>query len=523
MSYQEAKSTRVDARTIVHKFRGGELVPVMGHIFRESESGTIQQNLMMKLAPVAGEMLTPIEARVAVVMVPAQAIDEILNPLEDYVGSAEVTRTKLLSGTALFGLEAEGIISKRMGIVPISIAGVKSVSVAARLSHNVAVNFLRKRKFIDAVQLLAANVDITPALIGETVLKRLNGVLDPEDRVNGAVALDFGSVQLPLSPATIDVDYIAKGGTDTADSNFAGTQPPTGTIRAVVASTSQNPSVDLSSTYADMSAVGSNGISLSDFYDAQRMDQLTRIMSAMLEANPVGGHDQILSWAAGLSIPTNKNPYVLYEKSTVFAMQQRVATDGADLDVSTTDLRAQVSLSVPVAPSEFGGVALTFVSVHPDEVLASQPHPFWTEPWSKIPYIEDELALIDPVPVTIRELNGDCDLADEGTIALYVGKNTLKESYVSYGFARNLDTTKVANKTAVWQLEIPMSVTPQSVLYPAIAGGGIDHYPFKDGETEEIVTCTISSRQAVRTPLQFGATPIEEMPSIETGDVFGDA
>ena len=125
-------------------------------------------------------MITPISAELIAVYVPVQAIDALANPEEAYSGNTEVVRDKLLSGTPLFDLEDEGEISKRLGVVPRSIAGVKKVNSVARLAHNAAVNYLRQRKYVKATQLLAANLGVTPALISETVLDRLNGVLDPE-------------------------------------------------------------------------------------------------------------------------------------------------------------------------------------------------------------------------------------------------------------------------------------------------------------------------------------------------------
>ena len=120
--------------------------------------------------------------------------------------------------------------------------------------------------------------------------------------------------------------------------------------------------------------------------------------------------------------------------------------------------------------------------------------------------------------MTIRELNADCDVGDEETRALYVGHNHLKKAYINYGFNRHMDLNDVANKTALWQLEVPMSVTPESVIYP----DDLAHYPFAD-QLAEVCTYTISSVATVRTPMIFGPTPVEELAQIETDDIFEDA
>lgn len=152
----------------------------------------------------------------------------------------------------------------------------------------------------------------------------------------------------------------------------------------------------------------------------------------------------------------------------------------------------------------------------PDETLKSQPHPIGCLPWGVRNYVADELAL-DPVAVRGRELFSDIATGSEGQIYLYTGKNALLSNYTTYGLSRRLDPATVANKTAVWQLDIPMSVTPDSVIYPA----DLNQYPFAN-QTAEVVTATTSHALVVQTPIVFGPTPVEELAIIETADIFED-
>jgi hypothetical protein len=263
---------------------------------------------------------------------------------------------------------------------------------------------------------------------------------------------------------------------------------------------------------------GSAGqVSLTDFYNAEKTDELVRQMRQMIDANPEYGEEMVTRWAHGLSVDTGKTPYIIHQTSKVFGQIYRQATDGANLDTAQSDMVQEISFTVPVAPTELGGIVITFAAVKPDETLASQPHPFLSEEWGAINYVSDELAR-DPVAVNIRQLNSDCDIGDEGTLAMYTGHNGLKKAYVSYGFNRHLDQTTVASKTALWQLEVPMSVTPETVLYPS----DLEHYPFAD-QLAEVCTYTVNSVQTVRTPLVFGPSPVEELLQIETDDIFEDA
>lgn len=511
--YMRPRGTRTESRTLAGRFRGGKLAPVMAVALRESESGTVSQAVTYELDPVAGRMITEITAEVVAVFVPAQAIDALKNPGDAYPGNAEVFRQKLLSGAPVFDLEAEGEISKRLGVVPRSVSGTKYVNEAVRLAHNVAVNFLRQRKYVNATQLDKNSTAVTPALISQTVLDRLNGVLDPEDRVNGSVNLGG---QIPVKGIGFnggvlggpDANVTETGGEVVTYANMK--DPHNGGMRV------EADASGVIQVFADM-AESDAGISLTDFYTAERMDMLTREMRKLVDANPEYGEELVARFAHGLSVDVGKQPFVVYEQRKTFGMAMTRAMDGANLDVTQSNMVARHEFTVPIPATEFGGILITFAAVKPDETLASQPHPIMSDTWAARNYVADEMA-VDPVPVTIRELDGDCELADEGTVAFYVGNNHLQKNYVNYGFNRHLDSATVAAKTALWQLEVPMSVTPESVIYPA----DISHYPFAD-QAAEVCTYTVANLARVNTPVIFGPTPVEELAAIETQDVFEDA
>ena len=520
--YMRPRARRQEARTIAGKFRGGKLTPVMAVPFRESESGSVTQSINYELDPIAGRMITPIIAEIVSVFVPVQAIDALKNPLDDYPGNAEVIRQKLLSGVPLFDLEEEGEISKRLGVVPRSIDGTKYVNEAARLAHNAAVNYLRRRKFVDAVQLDANSTAITPALISQTVLDRLNGVLDPEDRVNGLVNLDLHGqavvsgigVHPSQSRYDYDIDYVQTDNTTFNAYDSPHSQVANAGVSAQVGIKTLNSGTPR--VYAELATAEGTSFSTVDLYNAERMDRLTREMREIVDANPEHGQELVTRFAHGLSMDVGKQPIVVYERQVTFGMSQQPAMDGASLGDSITNSVANVQFTAPIPATEFGGILITFASIKPDEALGSQPHPILSEAWGATNYIADEMA-IDPVPVTMRELNADIDLADETNVALYVGNNGLKRTYINYGFNRHVDPTTVASKTAIWQLEVPMSVTPESVIYP----DELDHYPFQD-QLGEVCTYTVRSVTSVNTPIIFGPTPVEELAQIETDDVFDE-
>jgi hypothetical protein len=453
--------------------------------------------------------------------VPVQAIDYIKDPTAAYAGMTEVIRQKLLAGTPLFGLENETEISKRLGVVPRRIADVLKVSEAARLAHNAAVNFLRQRRYVYASQILHSSTAITPAIIAQTVLDRMNGVLDPENRVNGAVQLSLANVSLPvkgigkqsLTKTTADDIAYETGGTSrTYDNYLAMSQGTAGHQGLLETDAAGYPMV-----FADGSGITAGGVSLTDFYNAEKQDRLIRYMRSVIDANPELGEEQVVRWASEMQLETDRIPFVVAERSTIVSQDYAEAVDGTSLlaDVARSKLMAQIGFDAVIPKTELGGIVITFVSVKPDEVLDAQPHPILSDNWGLINHIADELK-IDPVPVTMRELDADVATVNETTVAMYTGYNQLKRLYINYGLNRHLDPLTIEDKTALWQYAIPPSVTPENILYP----DSLDHAPFAD-TLAEVARYQVMSTAAITTPLRFGPTPLEEVAIVETEELFG--
>lgn len=498
--YQKSRSTRTEISTKSQTFRGGKLVPVNMTAVRSGESGIARMQVINELDPIVGRLQSEISCEVVSVFVPALAIDDAKGG-SVMAGNTDALRDRLATGEAIFGLENRNEISMRAGIVSKPIGGVRKVSEVARLAHNVAVNFLRKRRYIDAVQVDVANTSITPALLSSTVLDRLNGVLDPEDRINGAVDL---SATMPVSGIGFRTNpYVeTKTGTRDGDGDVE-------TWSTVVTSGSDQVRVRSKDGFPDIFANFEGQLSLKDFYVAQRMDQAARDIDAILDANPELGFEAVANVAYGLSIDTGKLPVVMYETTKRFARGVQSAMDGPSLgDMQTSNLVA-LDFAIPVPATEFGGVLVTFVSVKPDESLSSMPHPLLTDSWAQDNFLADEMA-IDPVPVLAREIDANVAPASEDTVCLYVGNNHLRKRITSYGWTENTDVSTVAHKSAIWQYEIPASVSPSSILYP----DDLPHYPFAD-QLAEVVTCHVTSQIAFNTPTIFGPSPIENNAALD--------
>jgi len=506
--YMNPRSTKRESRMLSGRFKAGKLAPVMAVALRGSESAVVNQEVSFMLDPISGRLLTDMFCEATSVFVPMQAIDELKNPADAYPGNAEAFRQKLLSETAPFVTETENEISKRLGVVPRSVGGVKVVNEVARLAYIAAVNHLRSRRYHAATQLTKTATAIVFAILSQTVLDRLNGVLDPETRVNGAVNF---SAQIPVAGIGVWGNPLPA---ETSETNLLMSDSTTGALETKTGRKGISGFIETASGIPQVFADLQNQISLSDFYQAERMDALTREMRTIMDQNPTHGETLIARWARGLSIDLGKNCVVVGERRESVSRLMQRATDGANLGVEQTEGMGVINLNYVVPKTEFGGVIVTVASLLPDETLAEQPHPLLSKEWTQLNYAADELA-IDPVAVTVRDLYADCASGDESNIALYVGNNHMEKNYIHYGFNRHVDPLTVDSETAIWQLEVPMSVTPDNVSYP----DNLNQDPFAD-TTAEVVTYNARSNVMFATPMIFGPTPVEDLDVLDDENIF---
>ena len=522
-NFAQARNLKGDDRQYLQTFKGGILSPCNAVAFHENEGGLYDFRAVLELAPIAGRMYTPISARVQTVYVPLQALHALNDPEHAYPGEARVVRDLLQSGEPLFEMEEDNEINQRCFVHPTPIDGVLKTCASTRLAHIAAVNYLRLRKYRKASLLDSTHMTTTPALLGQTVLDRFNAVLDPDDRINGSVEFDIPNVRLPVDGLAIGDDgfgFNAVTGVketwkpNPVDGSYKQIGDTRGPDSILVKENPLKPGFPELVAKGDLST---SKMSIDDFYKAEQRDKRARQIDAMLEADPVHGDMRVLRWASGLQLDTSKTPFLMYEEEREFGFSLRSAMDGANLDKEQTDSNLIVDFTVPVPKTEFGGVVMTFISIIPDETLEYQPHPVMSQPWTGTRYTEEEMQY-DPVQVPMRELSIDVPQANENTRAFYTGHNRMKLRYNSHGLARNMDLTTVENKSAMWQVKIPLSLTADTILYPELEGQ--DNYPFSDWDGD-LCTAFISADARIPTPMILGPSPVETIELIDENDLFG--
>lgn len=518
-NFRSPTKSRSETLQPTGKFRGGKLQPIKFHRIYGNEAGLLNQNVTFELDPIAGRMITPIEAEVISVFVPTQAMLALKHPEEEFAGEDAIIRSQLRNGEVLFDLVDENPISRAGYIHPISIDGQKQTSEMIKLAHNSAINHLRRSTYIDASLLDADNETVTPSILTQTILQRMNAVLDPDSRINGAVDLELASVKVPVSGIGAITSNVptnspetvrdAVNGHDDGSYNYRWTDAEGIRLRASVESGAWLPDV-----YADFDGADLGQLSMVDFAQAEMMDQLAREFERMMQAYPERGHEMIQNFVHGLKLDNFKLPVVLYKKSIILNDVQRYGTESSGLDESQTDHFGQIGFTVPIPPSEFGGVVVTFANVKPDETIVRQPNPHFSEPVGAVNHAAEQFK-INPVPVTMRDLDSDCVQSDENIVMMYTGHNGIKQNYRSYGFTDDTLPASVSEKTALWQVAVPLSVTPEGILYP----DDLDHYPFADQQAD-VVTYILTDTIDVRTPMTFGPSPVENVDYLNDVDLI---
>jgi len=523
------QDNRREFRHVLGATKTAKLAPVMATAVLGGEAGMLAQRVNLKLAPMGGELRSAVNARFVSVFCPLQSLVRLgaAASSNDYV--TEVLRKKLMDGTDVLGFVAENNVTKRLNVHPMQVGGVKRVNAGVHRAHAVAVNHLRKKRYIyaDLLPTLSSATDSTPAIVNATVLDRFNGALDPDDHINGNVEFDFNATRAPVKGITqngngnqtvvTSLSFKALSTAFEMGQPAAGEQPTTfqgPTVKFARKSGAGAGDLDI---YADLSAIEAGGFSLTDLYQAQKADSLVRQMRSIADANPNDGEDAVLRWAFGLRAESAAHPFVIYDTVQPVQASLRRAMDGAGMETETvvSELQTSLAFEVPVPATELGGFVITFLQVTPDETIADQPHPIMADTW-KIPNQAADQLKVDPVAVQLRQLRPDPATADEANTMFYVGHNEMKRNYISLGLSRALDPNTVQNKTVWWQYAIPAGVSPSNILYPA----DFPQYPFLD-QAAEVVTYDIQSELIVRTPLVFGPSPVEKVAIVDAKEILG--
>ena len=481
--------------------------PLMALKLDPGEGATVTTDVAVNLAPVSGYMRTNAYCHVVQVFVPYQAIEKLELEEQEDAGVTEMTRRRLEQGQGI-GLEDENVFTKAMNIHPISNAGQNKVVKSARLAYIAAVNHLRKASYHLAATAKPQTVtDLLPAVLTANILERMNGVLDPERNIDGAINL---TGDLPVkgigfragnSLAMDGFNVRETGDGDPVSYSFGRYGNHSGEALEVVFEDDggrKRPNIRV-----DMS--GTSELTLRDMMVSQTIDKLIRGFAQIIQDDKVNGEAKVARALYSLQVDYDSNCQVLYDQIYELTPSHHRPTDGPSVNDVSAHFALEDTFSVVAPTSELGGELITIAMIKPLETKVPQPDPRHTRPWKLVNIVQDETQLEEEL-LTRRELEVAPGIANEDAPAMWVGHNALLHDYSTVG-PNEQQIFETEMKSTMWTFPVPTSVTPENVSYPA---DGIDMYPFHNWNGRH-AEYTIDQRALISTTHAKGPNPIERI------------
>lgn len=202
-----------------------------------------------------------------------------------------------------------------------------------------------------------------------------------KDLVMGAMSLDVAAGQLP-------VKGIRRVGTGTVDGAANGLFNSTnaGNATTRIGNTTNWLEFDIrgatDAIYAEM--MGTTIIStLRDIDTARQTQAYAKVRRALAGNNPSGYDADLVIMAElmqGFTPMTNlERPVLIDHKVVPFSLHERPATDGPNLEMSTSDGVAQVDLSINVPETDTGGMIMVTYEVVPERIYERQRDPYFNK------------------------------------------------------------------------------------------------------------------------------------------------
>lgn len=347
-----ARTRRHDDVAVVTSGFGGKFVPLkMVPLLREDRalSSTISVNFQM--AETADMLINPVRATAVAYLVPKLAFERFqdLGTLNrSYNGQQEIDGSTVpwFDAFETTGVDPEDVWAKLGLHVPAD----NIINTDYIEAYNAVWNYIAAQRSPNLT--LRSNTDPTlaPAFWESTVMKHVKATFD-DAMMEGTVPLEFigGSDRLTVY--------------STASGN-----PPNGN-RSVAQSGTPQDMPDGSKMWEDVWAelqADSVQVSLANIDLARETAAWARLRTEYQGLDEDWMMDQLLS---GVALPEEgmKHPILIDHAETIFGMQERYATDGANLETSVADGRASLTLNIRTPQVNTGGVIVIAAQCLPEQ------------------------------------------------------------------------------------------------------------------------------------------------------------
>ena len=367
----------------------GKMVPISAvPLLREDSIRSGRLRFSFEMMETAEILMNAINVRVMAYLVPFLALERFNGSVDQlnlsYEGKPPLEGELVVPfiETAAFGAHGANAVYKYLGLHS---APARTVNTAYLEAYNTIFNFRAKNRSPDLALRTRLQTDLAPAFWRHEQFAHIVPDFD-QAVIDGEVPLNITSSGLALSAATAPVKTNSQDITlKDAGGNVASVGMVYNSGLSVGSSTGWSAGeavrfgpqtglqTDLAGIVAEMTENGIT-VSLSNIELARKTQAFARLRQQY------NAHDEhiIDLLMDAISIPEQqfKQPILLADRSTIFGMGKRYASDGANLTESVVNGATFLDMSIRVPRIGVGGIVMVVAEITPDQLFERQEDPF---------------------------------------------------------------------------------------------------------------------------------------------------
>jgi hypothetical protein len=369
---------RHNARAIT-SLPAGKSVPIFASgLLREDAVRSGRLRFSFEMMETAELIMNPINVRVMAYLVPMLALERFQGSLDilnrSFMGEAPFEGEEPIPfiETAAFGAHGSNAIYKYLGLHG---REDQLVNTAFLEAYNQIQNFRRKNRSPKLSLRTRLQSDLAEAFWLHEQFKHVVPSFD-QAAIDGEVAVNIAQGIMPVS---VQSGEQLKLGTASSSPAFiyldaANAVKQGSTIGGPSAVTGPAAVNEVEGLIAEMQQNGIT-ISLSNIELAKKTAAFAQMRKRY------NGHSDdwiidLLMQGVSISDQAFKHPMLIGERSTIFGMSKRYATDSGNLDESAVNGATSIDLSIQVPRVPMGGVIMIIAEITPEQLFERQTDPF---------------------------------------------------------------------------------------------------------------------------------------------------
>jgi len=529
------QTVRSDNQQVLTSGLAGKVIPVACVPFLRGDSAAGRMSFNLQLAEMPKPLENQVMARVQAWVVPRPALPQFESTAEYQHSYQETDITKMGASArtpaALFGTVGTGAIAAAQ-----SSAFFISLGICLQPSTEINVDYIDAYNLVQNFRIAAHSTKITRYdYYSEDAVTslQLKPAIWPPNRVHsivpdyeqalvvGGLDLDVLAGSLPISGAglsnigatPVSTPVKSTGGVDESITSWKiDNTTAAGNARLHVEEDPDN--AGYPNLYAEM-AGATIGTSLADIDKARTSNAFAKLRASYAGTNFSGynNDDVIVSeLMQGFRVDDElfNRPWLIDSKTVLFGMNERHATDAANLDDSVSTGSAGVELSINVPRMEYGGILIATVEVMPERLYPRQSdeYLYQTAP-NDLPNALRDAQIVEPVDTVLNREIDTLHTTPNGIFGYQPLNGKWKREYTRLGGefrALTPGATVTAARTAIWQPEyIDPVFTSDHWLCPSPFPQDVFSVP-----DDHCVNIAVDQRITISGLTQFGDELVED-------------